>query len=489
VDPATGSILPGYPVNVSAAAGFPAGHFSGANDNDKEWLAADRHPTSPFRDRLYVTWTRFGAFFEGTVVHSSYSTDQGQSWSPALSLSDPAEGFVWPVHNAVASDGSVYLAYHAGDDFDGSSAGVFVLRSDDGGASFPLKTRAYAPGAADITFNVQFEGRTLDGSVSWTQGSAQPWVLPDPLRPGHVYVVAADDPTNTAHGGGVDDMNVYLVRSTDGGSTWSQPVQIDSGPVGTTQFFPTGAIADDSGCLAVAWWDTRGGATNEAGHYLLDFLVRGSTDGGMHFGPEIQVNDVPFDPDQGAPDRFPPSGTLRIGEYNGVAVAAATAHLVWTGNFAGAQAGLFDSAIVCEIAVGIDVRPHSDSNRIWPFQRGRIPVALLGSESFDVADADPGTLAFGPGGAAPARHPRLGDVNRDGFVDLISHYRTEEAGLAPGDTEACLEGATFAGMPFRGCDHVRTVHPRCGLGFELALLAPLLARRSARPGPGARRGC
>jgi hypothetical protein len=489
VNPATGAIRPGYPVNVSAAAGFPAGHFTRANDNDKEWLAADRYSTSPFRDRLYVTWTRFGAFFEGTVVHSSYSTDQGQSWSPALTLSDPVEGFVWPVHNAVGSDGSVYVAYHAGDDFDGSSARVFVLRSSDGGASFPMKTQAYAPGAADITFNVQFEGRTLDGSVSWTQGSAQPWVLPDPRRPGHVYVVAADDPTNTVHGGGADDMNVYLVRSTDGGSTWSDPVQIDSGPVGTTQFFPTGAIADDSGCLAVAWWDMRAGVTNEAGNLLLDFLVRGSTDGGIHFGPEIQVNDVPFDPDQGAPDRFPPSGTLRIGEYNGVAVTAATAHLVWTGNFAGAQAGFFDNATVCEIEVGLDVKPGSDSNPIQPSGRGVVPVALLGSESFDVADADPGTLVFGPDGAVPTGQPGVEDVNGDGFTDLVSHYRTQETGIAPGDTEACLEGATFAGLPLRGCDEVRIVgRARCGLGIELVLLAPLLARRCARLGRSARRG-
>ncbi len=484
MNPATGAILPGYPVNVSAASGFPA---SQGNDNDKEWIAADRFPQSPFRDRLYVVWTDFGPF--GTAVLATYSTDQGRTWSPALILSLATVGFVWPAHNAVAPDGSLYVAYHfqhffSGSDPDGFSGNVVVHRSDDGGASFASNTTAYAPGDADITFNLQpgaGGNRTLDGSISWTQGSAQPWVLPDPRRPGHVYVVAADDPTNGVHGGGADDMNVYLVRSTDGGSTWSQPVQIDSGPVGTTQFFPTAAIADNSGCLAVAWWDTRAGLANEAGNFLLDFLVRGSTDGGIHFGPELQVNDVPFDPDQGAPDRFPPSGTLRIGEYNGVSVVGATAHLVWTGNLAGAQAGFFDSATVCEIEVGIDVKPGSDSNPIQPSGRGVVPVALLGSEDFDVADADPGTLAFGPGGAAPSGQPESEDVNGDGFTDLVSHHRTRETGIAPGDTEACLEGASFAGLPLRGCDEVRIVgRARCGLGIELALLAPLLARRRAR---------
>ncbi len=27
--------------------------------NDKEWVAADANPASPFRDRVYVSWTRF----------------------------------------------------------------------------------------------------------------------------------------------------------------------------------------------------------------------------------------------------------------------------------------------------------------------------------------------------------------------------------------------------------------------------------------------
>ena len=154
------------------------------------------------------------------------------------------------------------------------------MSSSDGGVSFSSKTTAFAPGDADITFNVQGEGRELEGSVSWTQGSAQAWVLPDPVRPDHVYVVAADDPTDSLDGVGFDDMNVYIVRSMDAGTSWSAPVQIDMGPVGTTQSFPTAGIGDDLGCLTIAWWDTRAGATNSAGNLLLDFFTRSSSDGG-----------------------------------------------------------------------------------------------------------------------------------------------------------------------------------------------------------------
>jgi hypothetical protein len=348
VNPLTGAVLAGYPVNVTAGAGFPG---SSANNNDKEWLAADRFVGSPFRDRLYVVWTNFTP--AGTVVHTTFSTDQGQNWSQALTLSAAVEGFVWPSHNAVAANGDVYIAYHSQPTFvlnapDGTSGQVFVLRSTDGGLTYPQKNDAFGPGNADITFNVQTAGRTLPRSVSWTQGAAQAWVLPNPLNVNEVFVVAGDDPTNTNHGTGFDDTAIYIVRSRNQGLNWTAPVQIDRGPAQSIQFFPTATIDDVTGCIVVTWYDSRNGATNANGNFLLDLFMTSSSNGGLTFAPEVQVNDTAFDPDLGAPQRFVgPPPTLRIGEYNGVAVDDFLAHAVWTGNSATAQRILYDNRGVC----------------------------------------------------------------------------------------------------------------------------------------------
>jgi hypothetical protein len=113
--------------------------------------------------------------------------------------------------------------------------------------------------------------------------------------------------------------------------------------------------------------------------------------------------------------------------------------------------------VIAVVANMIDIKPGSDPNSINTKSMGVVPVAILGSETFDVADVDVTTLAFGPAFASPAHSGHLEDVNSDGFTDLVSHYRQKQTGLAPGDMQACIEGQTTGGEVIFGCDSVNIV--------------------------------
>jgi hypothetical protein len=111
--------------------------------------------------------------------------------------------------------------------------------------------------------------------------------------------------------------------------------------------------------------------------------------------------------------------------------------------------------------VSIDVKPGSFPNAINLGSQGVVPVAILGSASFDATAVDPHSVTLA---SAPVRLRGQGtpmtsveDVNGDGWADLVVQVSTSALQLSEGDTEAVLEAVTTGGLPIRGSDTVRTV--------------------------------
>jgi uncharacterized delta-60 repeat protein len=115
------------------------------------------------------------------------------------------------------------------------------------------------------------------------------------------------------------------------------------------------------------------------------------------------------------------------------------------------------------ITVSIDVKPGSTDNVIPLQSNGVISVAILTTGAFDAASVDPASVCFGSAND-PSRRDctekhgtgHLEDVNGDGRSDLLLHYETQETGIRPGDTQACLTGKTYSGTSIQGCDQIVT---------------------------------
>jgi len=102
-----------------------------------------------------------------------------------------------------------------------------------------------------------------------------------------------------------------------------------------------------------------------------------------------------------------------------------------------------------EIPVPVDVKPTSCRNPLRTGSKGVLPVAILGTEDFDVSQIDPASIVLA--GVSPLRwamfdvaapyEPYLGKEDAfdcttagpDGFMDLTLKFKTQEVVVALGD--------------------------------------------------------
>lgn len=112
--------------------------------------------------------------------------------------------------------------------------------------------------------------------------------------------------------------------------------------------------------------------------------------------------------------------------------------------------------------VAIDIKPGSERNSINLNSAGVVPVAILGSDTFDAATVDPTTVSLAGAsvrlvGKSGRNSCQLQDVNLDGALDLVCQVYTAEFMIEEGETTAVLEAQTTGGQPIRGEDYIRVV--------------------------------
>jgi len=141
-----------------------------------------------------------------------------------------------------------------------------------------------------------------------------------------------------------------------------------------------------------------------------------------------------------------------------VLVGFASSSDVFEGNVDGFTIGVTGTETTYDfepfLNVNIDIKPGSYPNSINLGSKGVVPVAVLGSETFDASTVDPSTVEFA--NAHPVRWT-MEDVNNDGYMDMLFFFNTRDLSLIGGSTEATLIGATVGGQSIQGTDTVNIV--------------------------------
>src|SRR5436190_3057550 len=115
----------------------------------------------------------------------------------------------------------------------------------------------------------------------------------------NIYMLASVAPP------GRSTTDVMLVRSTDGGLTFSAPHKVNDDPVNPSKWhwFGTFSVAPN-GRLDAVWYDTRNAANNTDSQLFYSF----STDAGATWAANVAVSDA-FNPFEGYPNQD------KIGDY------------------------------------------------------------------------------------------------------------------------------------------------------------------------------
>ncbi len=289
--------------SVDAGATWAGSGFFGLNGTkaqDKEWVSIDRA-----NNNIYATWTQFDTYgssspLDSSVIMFSKSTDAGQTWSQSLRISKLAgdcidsdntdEGAV----PAVGPNGEIYVAWVGAN-------GIMFDRSTDEGNTW-LNDDIFVssvPGGWDYSVPGITRSNGLPVTLCDTSGG---------INNGTIYINWTDQRNGT------DDTDVWLVKSTDGGDTWSVPARVNDDAPGKHQFFTWMAIDQTTGFLWFVFYDRRNYSDEQT-----DVYCALSEDGGNAF-TNFKVSESPF----------LPVSSVFFGDYTNITAHNNVIRPIWT---------------------------------------------------------------------------------------------------------------------------------------------------------------
>jgi hypothetical protein len=257
------------------------GTFTGLNiprAQDKEWATLDWK-----NNNIYVTWTQFYEYSSSnpdclTDIMFSKSMDAGMTWSHAIKINEisgncmDSDSTVEGAVPAVGPNGEIYVSWMG-------PAGLVFDRSLDQGATW-LANDIYVseiPGGWDMSIPGIFRANGFPVTACDVSGG--------PYN-GNIYINFADQRN------GPDDTDIWLVKSTDGGNTWSDPIRVNNDPPGRQQFLTWMAIDQTNGYLYFVFYDRR---NFEPESVSTDVYMARSMDGGQTF-ENFKISEKPFVP-------------------------------------------------------------------------------------------------------------------------------------------------------------------------------------------------
>ena len=284
---------------------------------DKEMIAADNVPNSPYSNTLYTAWTIFGVG-SSTTIKVNHSTDRlqaarGQSFSAPVTLVTPTAGHDTGTNVQTGPNGEVYVCWADYPTRSGAASGIGFARSTNGGNNFTVIPVAFTKAGIEVN------GTSPDPLFNNTRVNDFPAMAVDKgtMHPGRIYIAypAKENGNGKA---------IIQVRFSDNqGTSWSAPVTV-SIAAGRQNWFPWIAVDDCTGDVSVIYYsfDTPSG-------FATNTYVAYSQDGGASFR-NLKVSDAPH-----TPTAVSGANSGYAGDYIGITAYGGKAYPTWADNRTG----------------------------------------------------------------------------------------------------------------------------------------------------------